>query len=737
VTRVLVVESAGNLWGSERSLIDFVEGVHGLQLAVCCPAGTPLIPELKKLKVAVLPYFTANLHEKSRLQRIGAAAAVIRACREFRPDVIHLNQAGSYKVVLPAAKLFKLPIVAHIRIFEDIEYLAHQKPNAERLRGLIAISKAIETEIGEFESLRNIPVHQLYNAYVSRRSHDLPEPFRDYHNRVACVGRLVPMKGQDVLVKALPRLTERVPALNVLMVGEGDGAYVESLKEIVRLDETESRLSWLGFVKETVPLEQTCSVLACPSHREPLGRVVLEAWDAGAVPVVFAGSGGAAEIVAASCGGITYEPQTPDALANAILQALRLPVLERKRMIAAGRAWLATNTDPLEYGQRLARIFVRAAKASQAKLPGKTRALVVEPSADLWGSERALLDLLGSMTETDIAVCCPPERPMNAELTNLGIRRLPYFVYSTHTKSRLLRLRAAVGVIRACLAFRPNVIYVNQAGAYKVSLLAARVFRIPMVVHVRLFEDAAYLARNKPSPERLRAIIAISDSVLEELRTFDALAAIAIHRLYDSYFVPASVDYDAAGERQRNRIVCAGRMEGRKAQDVLIQAIAVMSRSGFDGDCFLLGSGSELVTASLKTTAENSGVANIVHFAGFRSDVLSQLALSSVMACPSHREPLGRVIFDAWTAGAIPVVFAGSGGAAELVLKAGAGIMYAPQDPESLADALFRGLRMTSSERASMIASGRRWMTENADPKAYAAAMEKILMNACRPGLPA
>ena len=32
-------------------------------------------------------------------------------------------------------------------------------------------------------------------------------------------------------------------------------------------------------------------VLACPSHREPLGRVVFEAWDAGAVPVVFAGAG--------------------------------------------------------------------------------------------------------------------------------------------------------------------------------------------------------------------------------------------------------------------------------------------------------------------------------------------------------------------------------------------------------------------------------------------------------------
>jgi hypothetical protein len=43
----------------------------------------------------------------------------------------------------------------------------------------------------------------------------------------------------------------------------------------------------------------TCSMPVCPSHMELLGRVIFEAWDVGAVPVAFSGSGGAAEIVAA------------------------------------------------------------------------------------------------------------------------------------------------------------------------------------------------------------------------------------------------------------------------------------------------------------------------------------------------------------------------------------------------------------------------------------------------------
>src|SRR5205809_7794510 len=102
-----------------------------------------------------------------------------------------------------------------------------------------------------------------------------------------------------------------------------------------------------------------------------------------------------------------------------------------------------------------------------------TRALIIEPSGNLWGSERSLLDLLRGMPETEVAVCCPPGTTLNPELEKLGICTLPYYLYGLHKKSKWHRLHAAIGVLRACLEFRPDVVHLNQSGSYKVVLLAA------------------------------------------------------------------------------------------------------------------------------------------------------------------------------------------------------------------------------------------------------------------------
>ena len=87
-----------------------------------------------------------------------------------------------------------------------------------------------------------------------------------------------------------------------------------------------------------------------------MGRVILEAWEAGAIPVVFSGSGGAAEIVRASQGGIVYLEQTPQCLANAVRDALALDGVQKDRIIANGRSWMANNNDLATYGAKISEI---------------------------------------------------------------------------------------------------------------------------------------------------------------------------------------------------------------------------------------------------------------------------------------------------------------------------------------------------------------------------------------------
>jgi hypothetical protein len=47
----------------------------------------------------------------------------------------------------------------------------------------------------------------------------------------------------------------------------------------------------------------------------------------------------------------------------------------------------------------------------------------------------------------------------------------------------------------AALAFWPDIIHLNQAGAARLAILVARLLKRPLVIHVRLAEDAALISR--------------------------------------------------------------------------------------------------------------------------------------------------------------------------------------------------------------------------------------------------
>lgn len=358
--RLLIIETSGNLWGSERALIDLLEGLGRDHVAVCCPPDRPLRKVLEQRGFRVYPHFIYALHLKSRWHRLRAALGVLRACIGFRPDLIYLNQSGSYRTVLPAAWLFGLGIVAHVRIFEDADYLAAQRASPKRLRGLVAISKAIESHIQSFAPLRSIPVTTAYDAYApaAQGRPDLGAP----HRRVVCIGRLVPVKGQDVLVEAMGLLACPHPDLECWMVGEGEEDFTRSIKALAAARPAAARISWLGFQNEVLPIIAGASVLVCSSHEEPLGRVIFEAWDAGVVPVAFAGSGGAAEVISAAGGGLLYATQDGASLARVIEDALALSLAERQALVENGRAWMRQNCDVEAYGRQLSQALSLYAK---------------------------------------------------------------------------------------------------------------------------------------------------------------------------------------------------------------------------------------------------------------------------------------------------------------------------------------------------------------------------------------
>jgi phosphatidylinositol alpha-1,6-mannosyltransferase len=175
---------------------------------------------------------------------------------------------------------------------------------------------------------------------------------------VVCVSRLMPRKGQDVLIKALPRIRRQVPDTALLLVG--GGPHRSALERLARDTNMAPHVVLTGSVPlETLPAHYAAGdVFAMPCRTrhlgldvEGLGIVYLEASATG-LPVVAGRSGGAPDAVVAGTTGEVVDgldvAQVADTVATLLDDSDR-----RRRYGAAGREWVERRWTWDEAGRRL------------------------------------------------------------------------------------------------------------------------------------------------------------------------------------------------------------------------------------------------------------------------------------------------------------------------------------------------------------------------------------------------
>jgi phosphatidylinositol alpha-1,6-mannosyltransferase len=232
-------------------------------------------------------------------------------------------------------------------------------PGARQLLRRIARGNDVVTYLGEYTRLRlDRALHGLtdlqrlapgvdIDAYhpgvdgsaVRARHHLTGRPV------IVCVSRLVPRKGQDLLIRALPAVRRRVDGAALLIVG--GGPYRATLQRLAREQGVADDVVFTGSVPwAELPAHYAAGdVYAMPCRTrnrgldvEGLGIVYLEASATG-LPVVAGDSGGAPDAVREGETGHVVGGRDVGALTDRLVALLADPARARA-MGAAGRAWV-------------------------------------------------------------------------------------------------------------------------------------------------------------------------------------------------------------------------------------------------------------------------------------------------------------------------------------------------------------------------------------------------------------
>lgn len=329
-------------------------------------ARVPAVEERHGLSVAhprytMLPKIGMNI-QPTMLAR-GARAALGRLIDEghdfdlidahyFYPDGVAAAQLGQY---------FNKPVVITAR-GSDISLLPqHPKPRAmiqwaaSKAAHMITVCDALKTEMmalgvdgKRITPLRNgvdLVRFQPLGRDAIRAELEL-EGFV-----LLSVGHLVPVKGHELAIGALPLLADAT-----LMLA-GAGPERPRLEALARELGVERRVRFLGAVPQTelVRYYNAADALVLASSREGWANVLLEAMACG-TPVVASRVWGTPEVVAAPAAGVLMEERSPAGVAAGV-RRLRAAGIDRAatRRYAEGFSWDATTEGQMRVFERIVR----------------------------------------------------------------------------------------------------------------------------------------------------------------------------------------------------------------------------------------------------------------------------------------------------------------------------------------------------------------------------------------------
>lgn len=377
--------------------------------------------------------------------------------------------------------------------------------------------------------------------------------------------------------------------------------------------------------------------------------------------------------------------------------------------------------------------------------------LVVHSSAELYGSDKSLLDFARLRpTNMVLTVVLPEDGPLAPELRACGaevlvgeVCKLQRAMLSPAGVWRLLRsIATSLRFLRGLhLQRRFDLVYSNTV-AILGGALFARWHGLPHVWHVReILAGSRGLSMVFRKLVRWLSQIAICNS--NETRSWiadpDPARTSRYRTVWNGVDVSAApVDRGAVrsslgASPDQVLFVLVGRVNAWKGQQLLVQAFAALMRDGVTAHTgmrlAIVGSafaGQEEWEQRLQAAVSASGCSDHIGLYPFRSDVDAVWVAADVVVVPStDPEPFGRVAVEAM-AFERPVIAAAHGGLIEIVEQGVTGLLVPPRDAPALTHAMAT-LASNPQMRAAMGRAGLARQRAMFSAQGYASRVSAVL----------
>lgn len=318
-----------------------------------------------------------------------------------------------------------------------------------------------------------------------------------------------------------------------------------------------------------------------------------------------------------------------------------------------------------------------------------------------WGSEKSLLLLVKHINKNKfspfvLTVSGPLEKTLKEN-------SIPYKTYNdqTLTKKEIIKfIRLVFGL--TCFIRRESfaLVHTNDIHSAQYSVLAARLARVPCILHIRNTDLAGWLGwKNRFIFKIATKTIAISREVKESLLEI-GVAADKIQVIHNAVDLD-EFNLDILGKPYRDEIGVAdgefligvvGRIAPHKGQDIFIQAIPNILIFFPNAKFTIIGedttSNGDFIIQLQQLTAELK-LETKVYFSGFKANVPQIMRALDILVVPSLSEPFGRVVIEAM-AMKTPVIASRVGGIPDIIEDGVNGILIPLKNPKAISEAVIK-----------------------------------------------